>query len=123
MYSRWKVSAEASEVAGHHEFLLGPLRTVEQQDSVSADSSSTEVVDTRVNENDDLEKDPEDEREEEVVGAVGDVSEGAKRGGLVVQYEQLRGFIPASHLGRPLNRDNMADYVGQKLPALSLEVD
>lgn len=67
---------------------------------------------------------------QEVVGAVGDVSEGdthtavwhanaqwmqlmlqgqmsvdvtvtgANSGGLVVQYEQLRGFIPASHLGR-----------------------
>ncbi|KAF8068441.1 PU1 [Scenedesmus sp. PABB004] len=47
----------------------------------------------------------------------------ATRGGLLVQYNHLEGFIPASHLGQNLNSENMEDYVGYELPAKFLEVD
>ncbi|WIA30498.1 hypothetical protein OEZ86_000582 [Tetradesmus obliquus] len=47
----------------------------------------------------------------------------ATRGGLLVQYNHLEGFIPASHLGQTLNSENMEDYVGYELPAKFLEVD
>eukprot|EP00878_Enallax_costatus_P007520 GHUV01007876.1.p1 GENE.GHUV01007876.1~~GHUV01007876.1.p1 ORF type:complete len:357 (+),score=83.44 GHUV01007876.1:111-1181(+) len=47
----------------------------------------------------------------------------ATRGGLLVQYQHLEGFIPASHIGQNLNTENLEDYVGYELPAKFLEVD
>eukprot|EP00882_Tetradesmus_deserticola_P000457 GHRQ01000502.1.p1 GENE.GHRQ01000502.1~~GHRQ01000502.1.p1 ORF type:complete len:466 (+),score=198.13 GHRQ01000502.1:58-1398(+) len=47
----------------------------------------------------------------------------ATRGGLLVQYHHLEGFIPASHLGQTLNSENMEDYVGYELPVKVLEAD
>lgn len=47
----------------------------------------------------------------------------ATRGGLLVQYQHLEGFIPASHIGQNLNSDNLEEYVGYELPAKFLEVD
>lgn len=47
----------------------------------------------------------------------------ATRGGLLVQYQHLEGFIPASHIGQNLNTENLEEYVGYELPAKFLEVD
>ncbi|KAI8468426.1 MAG: plastid/chloroplast ribosomal protein S1 [Monoraphidium minutum] len=47
----------------------------------------------------------------------------ANRGGLMVQYAHLEGFIPVSHLGQNISADNMEGYVGYELPAKFLEVD
>lgn len=46
----------------------------------------------------------------------------ANRGGLMVQYAHLEGFIPVSHLA-PITADAMESYVGAELPAKLLEVD
>ena len=55
--------------------------------------------------------------DETVMGEVLSVN----RGGLLVQVEYLRGFVPQSHLGRvPVNREEL---VGQKLPVKFIEVD
>jgi small subunit ribosomal protein S1 len=47
----------------------------------------------------------------------------ATRGGLLVQYQHLEGFIPASHIGQKLNTENLEEYIGYELPAKFLEVD
>ncbi|KIZ06677.1 30S ribosomal protein S1 [Monoraphidium neglectum] len=48
---------------------------------------------------------------------------GANRGGLMVQYAHLEGFIPVSHLAQNINADNMETFVGYDIPAKFLEVD
>jgi len=55
---------------------------------------------------------------------------GYNRGGLIVPFGRLRGFIPASHLSdlpRSLDEDTRADYlkrmVGRKIPFKVIEVD
>jgi small subunit ribosomal protein S1 len=53
------------------------------------------------------------------------------RGGLIVQFEHLRGFVPGSHLWRKLGKDVSPDqrearlevYVGEELPLKVIEVN
>ncbi|KAI8469742.1 MAG: plastid/chloroplast ribosomal protein S1 [Monoraphidium minutum] len=47
----------------------------------------------------------------------------ANRGGLLVQYAHLEGFIPVSQLGQAISTDVLDSYVGYELPAKFLEVD
>lgn len=54
---------------------------------------------------------------------------GYNRGGLLVKFEHLRGFVPNSHLWRPKDRatdgasGSRKAYVGQVLPLKAIEVD
>ncbi|KIY98744.1 30S ribosomal protein S1 [Monoraphidium neglectum] len=48
---------------------------------------------------------------------------GANRGGLMVQYAHLEGFIPVSQLGQNMNADNLESFVGYDIPAKFLDVD
>ncbi|GBF91122.1 30S ribosomal protein S1 [Raphidocelis subcapitata] len=47
----------------------------------------------------------------------------ANRGGIIVQYAHLEGFIPVSHLGQSITADTMESFVGASIPAKFLEVD
>lgn len=47
----------------------------------------------------------------------------ATKGGLVVSYEHVKGFIPISQLGQNIDVDNLEDYVGYELPAKFVEID
>jgi small subunit ribosomal protein S1 len=47
----------------------------------------------------------------------------ATKGGLVVQYDHVKGFIPVSQLGPNIDTENLEEYVGYELPAKFIEVD
>lgn len=47
----------------------------------------------------------------------------ATKGGLVVQYDHVKGFIPVSQLGPNIDTENLEEYVGYELPAKFMEVD
>jgi len=44
------------------------------------------------------------------------------RGGLMVQYHHLEGFIPVSHFGQNISADNMEEAIGSELLVKLLEV-
>ncbi|MEK6557326.1 MAG: S1 RNA-binding domain-containing protein, partial [Candidatus Margulisiibacteriota bacterium] len=50
------------------------------------------------------------------------IVENMVKGGLVVRYQGLRGFIPSSLVSRS-HSDQLSDLVGQKIPACFVEVD
>lgn len=50
------------------------------------------------------------------------IVENMVKGGLVVRYQGLRGFIPSSLVNRA-HSDHLSDLVGQKIPACFVEVD
>lgn len=48
---------------------------------------------------------------------------GANKGGLMVEYHHLEGFVPVSHFGPSINAETMEDLVGYEIPVKFLEVD
>lgn len=47
----------------------------------------------------------------------------SNRGGLMVQYQHVDGFIPVSHFGQNITPENMEEYMGADLLVKLLEVD